>query len=58
MIRDLVCNLDYSIVAEVALPLFVGTFALIFYGAIRLSRQATDRFASIPLHDEIKDPIQ
>ena len=58
MIRDLVCDLDYSVVAEVALTLFVGTFLVIFYGASRLSRSATDRFAAIPLDDEVKEPIE
>ncbi|MEL6106787.1 MAG: hypothetical protein AAFU85_12140 [Planctomycetota bacterium] len=58
MIRDLVCKLDYSIVAEVALTLFTATFLIIFYGAIRLSRSATDRFASIPLNDDVRDPIR
>lgn len=56
MIRDLVSHLDYSVVAEVALAVFVATFVIIFYGTSRLSRSATDRFASIPLNDDIKDP--
>ncbi len=56
MIKDIVCALDYSICAETALALFVGTFVIIFYGTARLSREATDRFASIPLHDSIEDP--
>ena len=63
MIRDLICQLDYSIVAEVALTVFVTAFIVIFYGTNRLSRNATDRFASIPLHDDmllddIKEPVQ
>ncbi|TWU02454.1 hypothetical protein [Stieleria varia] len=56
MIRDIVSFLDYSICAEVALALFVGTFFLIFYGALRLSRNATDKFAAIPLSDEVEEP--
>ncbi len=56
MIRDIVSFLDYSMCAEVALALFVGTFCLIFYGALRLSRNATDKFAAIPLSDEVEDP--
>lgn len=56
MLRDLISALDYSLCAEVALTLFVGTFFLIFYGTFRLSREASDRFASIPLSDNIEDP--
>ncbi|QDV21787.1 hypothetical protein [Aureliella helgolandensis] len=56
MIKDIVSALDYSKCAEAALLLFAGTFIVIFYGALRLSRQATDKFASIPLSDEVKDP--
>ncbi len=57
MLRDLVSWLDYSYLAEAALILFVATFFMIVYGALRLSRSATERFASIPLSDdEVKDP--
>ncbi|WP_149495153.1 hypothetical protein [Roseiconus lacunae] len=56
MIRDLVSSLDYSVCAEIALALFVGTFALVFFAAFRLSNSATDRFASIPLSDQPEDP--
>lgn len=56
MIRDLVSFLDYSNCAEVALALFVGTFLMIFFGAFRLSKNATERFAAIPLSDQIEDP--
>ena len=58
MIRDLICSLDYSIVAEIALTVFVTTFLAIFYGTARLTRDATERFASIPLSDDLEDPIQ
>ena len=57
MIQDLVSALDYSDCAEAALLIFVAAFVLIFYGALRLSREATERFASIPLSDEVKDPF-
>ncbi len=57
MVRDIVSALDYSDCAEAALLIFVVTFGFIVYGALRLSRQATDRFASIPLSDEVKDPF-
>ncbi|MCC9600595.1 hypothetical protein LOC67_08480 [Stieleria sp. JC731] len=56
MIRDLVSYLDYSVCAEIALALFVGTFAMITFAALRLSKNATDRFASIPLSDQPQDP--
>ena len=57
MVRDLVSWLDFSSVAEAALLLFVITFLMICYGALRLSRSAAERFASIPLSDdEVKDP--
>lgn len=57
MIKDIVNALDYSDCAEAALLLFVAAFALVFYGTLRLSRQASERFASIPLSDEVKDPF-
>ncbi|MFG0266451.1 MAG: hypothetical protein ACF8AM_15095 [Rhodopirellula sp. JB055] len=56
MIRDLVSALDYSSFAELALALFVVAFATMTYGTLRLSQNATDRFASIPLSDEVEDP--
>lgn len=56
MIQDLVSALDYSACAEVALALFVAAFAAIVWGAMRLSRGAADRFASIPLNDHVEDP--
>ena len=56
MIKDLVSALDYSSCAEVALTLFVGTFMMIFFGAFRLSKQATEKFAAIPLSDQVEDP--
>lgn len=56
MIKDLVSALDYSECAISALVLFVGSFAVVLFGALRLSRQATNRFASIPLTDSVEDP--
>lgn len=56
MVKDLVCALDYSSCAEFALALFVAAFATITYGTLRLSQNATDRFASIPLSDDVEDP--
>jgi hypothetical protein len=56
MIKDLVSALDYSLCAEIALVLFFTAFAIIFYGALRLSRGAAERFASIPLSDQVEDP--
>ena len=58
MIRDIVSALDYSHCANAALLLFVAAFVLMLYGALRLSRESTQRFASIPLSDEeVKDPF-
>jgi len=56
MIKDLVCAIDYSDCAELALLLFAASFVVILFGAMRLSREASSRFASIPLSDEVKDP--
>ena len=56
MIKDLVSALDYSDCAEAALLLFVASFGIMLYGSLRLSKQASDRFASIPLSDEVEDP--
>lgn len=56
MIKDLVCSLDYSICAEMALGLFVVAFIGILFGSLRLSKGAADRFASIPLNETVEDP--
>ncbi|MFO0943414.1 MAG: hypothetical protein U0930_21985 [Pirellulales bacterium] len=56
MVKDLVSSLDYSNLAQAALILFTATFGMILYGTFRLSRSASERFASIPLSDEVKDP--
>lgn len=56
MVKDLVSALDYSNCAESALILFVSTFVVIIYGAMRLSRNATDSFAAIPLSDNVETP--
>lgn len=58
MFKDIVRALDYSDCAEAALLLFVGAFVIIFYGALRLKRKSTEKFASIPLHEEVRDPRQ
>ena len=56
MIKDIVSSLDYSTCAEIALGIFFACFGLMLYGTLRLSRKATDRFASIPLSDNVEDP--
>ncbi len=56
MIKDVVSGLDYSNCAEAALLLFVFAFGVMLYGALRLSKKSAERFASIPLSDEVKDP--
>lgn len=56
MVKDLVNALDFSDCAEAALVLFVVSFGVMLYGALRLSRSSADRFASIPLSDKVEDP--
>jgi cytochrome c oxidase cbb3-type subunit 4 len=56
MLRDVIQAIDYSFCAEVALGLFCVAFAMMCYATLRLTRSATDRFASIPLSDRVEDP--
>ncbi len=56
MIKDLVCALDYSNCAEVALCVFFVVFAAVLFSSMRLSRAAVERFSSIPLNDQVEDP--
>lgn len=56
MVKDIVSALDYSDCAESALLLFVVSFGIILYGSLRLSKNASERFASIPLSDKVQDP--
>ncbi|MEM1226282.1 MAG: hypothetical protein AAGJ40_11325 [Planctomycetota bacterium] len=49
MLRDVLHALDYSDCAEIALALFCFAFGLMTWATFRLSRKATDAFASIPL---------
>ncbi len=56
MIKDLVSALDYSECAKAALILFVLAFGIMLYGTLRLSNKASQRFASIPLSDDVEDP--
>ena len=56
MLRDVIQSIDYSLCAEIALGLFFAAFGLMLLSTLRLSRQATDRFASIPLSDRVEDP--
>ncbi|KAA5545210.1 hypothetical protein FYK55_05950 [Roseiconus nitratireducens] len=56
MLQDVIRAIDYSDFAEVALALFCLAFGLMCYATLRLSRSATDRFASIPLSDQVEDP--
>jgi cytochrome c oxidase cbb3-type subunit 4 len=56
MLTDLIRAIDYSDCAEVALILFCVAFGLMSYATLRLTRSATDRFASIPLSDLPQDP--
>lgn len=56
MLKDVIRAIDYSDCAEIALALFVAAFGLMLLTTFRLSRQAADRFASIPLSDNVEDP--
>jgi hypothetical protein len=56
MIKDLVSALDYSACAEAALIIFVFAFGIMTFSALRLSRKASDKFAAIPLSDNVEDP--
>ncbi len=58
MLKDVIRAIDYSDCAEIALLLFCVAFGLTLMTTFRLSRQATDRFASIPLSDNVEDPRQ
>ena len=56
MLKDVIRAIDYSDCAEAALALFCLAFGLMLFATLRLSRSATDRFASIPLSDQVEDP--
>ena len=56
MLKDVIRAIDYSDCAEIALAMFFVAFMLTLLTTFRLSRQATDRFASIPLSDQVEDP--
>ncbi len=56
MLKDVIRAIDYSDCAEAALVLFVAAFGLMLFATFRLSRSATDKFASIPLSDKVEDP--
>ena len=56
MLRDVIRAIDYSDCAEVALLLFVFAFGLMLLSTLRLSKSATNKFASIPLSDKVEDP--
>lgn len=57
MLQTFVSAADSSACAEFALALFAAAFAVILWGTMRLSRGATDRFASIPLNDQVEEPF-
>ncbi len=56
MLTDVIRAIDYSDCAEAALVLFVFAFGLMLMATFRLSAAATERFASIPLSDQVEDP--
>ena len=56
MLKDVIRAIDYSFCAEAALMLFCFAFALMLLATMRLSRNATNRFAAIPLSDQVETP--
>lgn len=56
MLRDVIRAIDYSDCAEVALLLFCVAFSLMTYAVIRLKPSTSERYASIPLSDNVEDP--
>ncbi|TWU22217.1 hypothetical protein Pla52o_32720 [Novipirellula galeiformis] len=56
MLTDVIRAIDYSDCAEIALMLFCFAFGLMFLATMRLSRNATERFAAIPLSDNVETP--
>jgi len=56
MLTDVIRGIDYSDCAELALVLFCFAFGLMFLATMRLSRNATDRMAAIPLSDNVETP--
>jgi cbb3-type cytochrome oxidase subunit 3 len=57
MLKDVVSKLDYSTFDEIALVIFAVAFIAVIYGALRLRKESTERFSSIPLTDLVQDPI-
>ncbi len=56
MLKEVISKLDYSNFEELAIVLFGLSFFLIVFGALWLTREATDRFSQIPLADRVIDP--
>lgn len=56
MIQDVLSAIDYSFCAEVALGLFCVAFAMMVYAVARLKPSSSERYASIPLSDQVQDP--
>ncbi|MCP4891155.1 hypothetical protein N9D23_07900 [Rubripirellula sp.] len=56
MLKDVLRAIDYSDCAEAALLLFLFAFGLMLFSTFRLSPNATNKFASIPLSDKVQDP--
>ena len=56
MLKDVLRAIDYSDCAEAALLLFLFAFGLMLFSTVRLSSNATNKFASIPLSDKVQDP--
>ncbi len=56
MLKDVVSKLDYSSFDQIALVIFAGCFLAIAWGVLKLRPDASERFSSIPLTDDVVDP--
>lgn len=57
MLKDVVSWLDYSFFDEVALVIFAVCFIAIVAWAMSLRKETTHKYGSIPLTDDVVDPI-
>ncbi|MFK8110585.1 MAG: hypothetical protein AB8B91_00195 [Rubripirellula sp.] len=52
MLRQIICSLDYSGLAEVAMALFATAFILILVHTLRTPSILTDHYAAMPLSSD------
>ena len=56
MLKEVICELDYSNFEEIAMVIFGLSFLAICWGVFRLKSDAAARFSSIPVDDLVADP--